>query len=82
MVMLFVVVKLHGKKDKSTLTITIFVLPNKTTFENARTSSWVNLLKPNLFVHIDSASSAAGSTRFLTFKEPRSLSMQENKDWK
>ena len=60
----------------------IFVMLQNRIREETRTSSWVTLLKPNLFVHIDSASSAAGSTRFLTFKELSSLSMQENKDWK
>ena len=46
------------------------------------TSSGGNLLKPNLLIHNDSASSAAGRTRFFTFKNPKNLSMHAYKDWK
>jgi hypothetical protein len=39
-------------------------------------------VKPNFFVHIDSASSAAGRTRFSTFKEERRFSTQAYSPWK
>lgn len=38
--------------------------------------------KPNLSVHIDSASSAAGRTTLFTFKNASSFSMHENNNWK
>lgn len=40
------------------------------------------LLKPNLSVHMDPASSAAGSTNFVTFRNASNFSMQENNSWK
>lgn len=46
------------------------------------TSSSVILVKPNLSVHMDLASSAAGSTICFTFRNPSSLSMQANRHWK
>lgn len=50
--------------------------------KHTRTSSWVIVLNPNLFVQIDSTSSAAGSTRFFTLRNPSSFSIQVNNVWK
>lgn len=52
------------------------------TLKRLHTSSCSSSVKPNLLVHIDLASSAAGRTRCLTFKDPSTLSMQEKRDWK
>lgn len=46
------------------------------------TCSLLVFLKPSLFVHIGSASTAAGSTRCFTPMDDRKLSMQENRAWK
>jgi hypothetical protein len=36
----------------------------------------------DLCIHMDTASSAAGSTRFFTFKKASNLSIHENNVWK
>jgi len=47
-----------------------------------QTSSGCSFVNPNLPVHIDSASSAAGRTNLFTFNDPSKPSIQENRDWK
>jgi len=46
--------------------------------------TWSSLIlwKPNFLVQMDSASPAAGSTSFSTFREDNNLSMQEKSAWK
>lgn len=47
-----------------------------------QTWSGVNSWNPNFSVHIDIASTAAGSTKLLTPKNESNFSMQENSSWK
>lgn len=57
--------------------------PHETPNEKVvRTFSLPSLENPNLVVHSDLASLAAGRTKFFTFKHPNILSMQENRDRK
>jgi len=72
-------VKINFRQVNNRFT-TIFNL--RLSLRNIHTCSGFIFWKPNFSIHIDSASSAAGSTRFCTFKNANNFSMQENSNWK